>query len=181
MTAPTKKLEATAYHEAGHAVAASFLRRGFRRVTIIPGEGFLGQLVTTPPPRSLHPDYETDARTELWLRREITIYLAGPVAEKLHTGRGNWKIGGSKDLHGAVGLASYIIHDDEIGIYLDWLTLYTTNMLKRPDRWPIVQALAAELLERRVIGAKRARALMREAWHQAARAWAATPTPPPES
>jgi len=168
---PTKKLEATAYHEAGHAVAAFFLRRGFTRVSIIPGEDFLGQLVTTPPPRSLHPDCETDARTELWLRREITIFLAGPVAEKIHTGRGNWKIEGSSDVHNAVGLASYIIGDDEIGAYIHWLTLHTTNLLNHPHRWPIVQALAAELLESRVIGARRARALMREAWRKAAEAW----------
>jgi ATP-dependent Zn protease len=176
---PTKKLEATAYHEAGHAVASFLLHRGFRRVTIIPGEGFLGQLVMTQKPRTIHPDYETDARTELWLRREIIIDLAGPVAEKLHTSRGNWKIGGSKDLHKAVDLASYIMGDpDEIGAYLDWLTLSTTNMLKRPDHWPIVQALAAELLERKVIGAKRARALMWDTLGKAVRAWAKTATEP---
>lgn len=44
------KLKATAYHEAGHAVAAFLLHRGFRRVTIVPGEGFLGQLLKTAPP-----------------------------------------------------------------------------------------------------------------------------------
>jgi hypothetical protein len=70
---------------------------------------------------------------------------------------------------------------DEIGAHLDWLTLASKNILKRPDHWLIVQALATELLERRVVRAKRARALMRDAWRKAVEAWAATPTPGPES
>jgi ATP-dependent Zn protease len=170
--APTKKLEATAYHEAGHVVAAFLLHRGFRTVTIIPKEDSLGHMLKTAPPRNLHPDYQTDARAEIWLRREITICLAGPVAEKLHTGRGNWRIGGSSDFHHAVDWASDIMGDpDEIGAYLDWLTLVTKNMLKHPHHWPIVQALAAELLSRRTVGPRRARALMREAGYNAAKDW----------
>jgi len=41
------QLEQIAYHEAGHAAAASWLRRGFHSVSIEPGSDFLGAVQNT--------------------------------------------------------------------------------------------------------------------------------------
>ena len=59
----TKKREcATAYHEAGHAVAAFLLRRRLRRATIIPDEDSLGHIRTGRAPPTLQPDISTSLR-----------------------------------------------------------------------------------------------------------------------
>ena len=42
------ELRATAYHEAGHAVAALMLGRGFRSVSVIPNDESLGRVVRYP-------------------------------------------------------------------------------------------------------------------------------------
>jgi ATP-dependent Zn protease len=44
----TKREEATAYHEAGHAVIAVAVRRPFRYVTISPSEDALGHVLHPP-------------------------------------------------------------------------------------------------------------------------------------
>jgi len=157
-----RKLEKTAYHEAGHAVIAWLLHRPFVHVSIIPDDVNLGHLRKTPKPASLHPEYERNARTEGWLRGEIMVDLAGPLAEKLTTGRGNWRIGADGDFHHAFDMACYLTCGEaETTAFVRWLWERTKLLLEM--NWPIMEALAKELLQRRVIGAKQARALMREA------------------
>src|SRR5262249_54157653 len=80
--------EITAYHEAGHAVAAMALGPPVRRVRVLPGDKFLGRCefgkgVFRP--------------TEDWLEREILIALGGIVAEAMHTGNYSWD-GAARDL-----------------------------------------------------------------------------------
>src|SRR5947209_7847277 len=67
------RAEATAYHEAGHAVAALALGRPVHRVSILPDREHLGwcafgKSVFRP--------------SEDWLEREILISLAGIAAER---------------------------------------------------------------------------------------------------
>jgi hypothetical protein len=162
---PTKKLEAIAYHEAGHGVIAYLLSRPFVHVSIIPDpdDENLGHIRMAATPKSLHPDYESNARTERWIRREIMIELAGPLAEKLQRGKGNWR-GASGDFHRAFDMACYhTCGEAETSAYIHWLWERTKTLLTL--NWPAVEVLAAELLKRKVVGAKRARTLMRKVMH----------------
>ena len=45
MVKRTKKLERTAYHEAGHAVVARVLHRRFRTISIVPADEFEAALL----------------------------------------------------------------------------------------------------------------------------------------
>src|ERR1700687_5011540 len=73
--------EATAYHEAGHAVVALALGRPVERVSVLPDRENLGlcefgKSVFRP--------------SEDWLEREILIALGGIAAEARHTGNYAW-------------------------------------------------------------------------------------------
>src|SRR5215831_19274057 len=76
-TGPTDQDVATAYHEAGHAVAALALDRPVVKVSILAdrdraGICFFGKSVYRP--------------SEDWLEREVLIALAGLAAEARQTG-----------------------------------------------------------------------------------------------
>ena len=69
--------EATAYHEAGHAVAALALGRPVLHVSARPDREFLGLC-------DFHKGVHRPS--EDWLEREALISLGGPAAELIHTG-----------------------------------------------------------------------------------------------
>ncbi len=73
--------EATAYHEAGHAVVALVLGRHVERVTVEPDARHAG----------LCEFRKGAARpSEDWLEREMLIALGGIAAEACHTGNYAW-------------------------------------------------------------------------------------------
>src|SRR5436305_1804383 len=86
------ELECTAYHEAGHAVAAFALRRAVRRVSVVPdvaadsvGRCAYGSLADTFRPDVDNASSKTRARAEC----VIMLALAGGIAEALFKGRHN--------------------------------------------------------------------------------------------
>ena len=64
--------EATAYHEAGHAVAAFFLEQPFTSVTIIPGDDYWGKIMTEPF-RDVRPDFDMDLNALNTIERAIRV------------------------------------------------------------------------------------------------------------
>src|SRR5881409_1284286 len=74
--------EATAYHEAGHAVMALALGRPVDRVSVRPSKEQLGICHFRKP--VFRP-------SEDWVEREILIALAGLAAEARHTGEYCWE------------------------------------------------------------------------------------------
>ncbi len=90
----TKEEVSTAYHEAGHAVAAYLLKRSFNYVTIVPDEekGSLGHVRFRGFGENFDPAFDYSPQMRLRLEREIICSLAGDAAESIHLGR---RIGGS--------------------------------------------------------------------------------------
>lgn len=157
------RLERAAYHEAGHAVVACELHRRFEYVTIVPTDGSRGSVRPTPL-RNFQPDGILDRRTCALVQREVMWFVAGSIAEKLHTGRGDWKVGARGDIHEAFNLAEYATSsDEEAGAYVGWLRERTMNMLQQPILWASVEALATALLEQKTIRWRAARRIIREA------------------
>src|SRR3954469_11232009 len=77
--------EATAYHEAGHAVLALALGRQVHAVNILPNGERLG--VCQFRKAAFRP-------SEDWVEREILIALGGIAAEARHTGVHAWEAAG---------------------------------------------------------------------------------------
>lgn len=162
----TKRLERTAYHEAGHAVARYVLHGRLRYVTIVPDpdEGSLGHCTGASLPSAMKVDVEHSSRYDRILEREITILLVGQAAEWRFTGRHN-RSGSENDLHRAIDCALYLVgSDEELDAYVNLMEVRAKGFVAQPDHWAAIEALAAALLQEERIGYRRARQIIRDAW-----------------
>jgi len=117
-----KELEKTAYHEAGHAVAAFEMKRSFRHVTIEPDEESLGHIMFTKFRDSFRPDIDSYSKIRNPLEKAIITALAGPIAEQIFSGRKNL-IGAGGDFHNASEYADYLCGSrEESEAFIKWLS-----------------------------------------------------------
>ena len=150
---------ATAYHEAGHAVARFVLGRRIDRVSIVPDDESLGH-VRGYVLRKIGEDWNYTLRDVQLLEDEIVSILAGAVAETRLTGREN-PVGAQHDRDNAAMLAVHLEGPEVAEPYLNYLEARARALIGA--RWSIVEALAAELLERKVLSGVAARRTMRRA------------------
>ena len=103
----------TAFHEAGHVVAA--WRRGLKihNVTIVPGPGFQGMVKHSPPMRGIRLDCDGSNRARLRAESAIVVCLAGPEAQRRHSPRSWRSYHGARDHEKAVDLAMSLNGSDE--------------------------------------------------------------------
>lgn len=171
--------EATAYHEAGHAVAGFALKRAFTKVSIVPGDTTVGHCAFMPRPLKKTPEYRTvDSKFRNIMERRAMTYLAGGEAEQLFyrigklTGRVQKHL--DVDNHIAWGLGIDNGHavealgwltknrdDNELSAYLEWLGHRVRVILQ--DNWAAVEVLADKLLEVDTILRRECIALIRSA------------------
>ena len=144
---------ATAYHEAGHAVAALALDRPVVKVSILAdrdraGICFFGKAVFRP--------------SEDWLEREVLIALAGMAAEARQTGEYN-RDAAARDLRYARGLAVQRAGNERQAERLERRLLSKAeHLLEREVHWRAVERIAAELLRAGAISGRQARHLFEE-------------------
>jgi hypothetical protein len=152
VTQPTSE-EATAYHEAGHAVAALALGRPVDRVSIRPDRDKLGVCAFRKP--VFRP-------SEDWVEREMLISLAGIAAEARRTGEYAWD-GADRDYRYAYELAL-----DRAGAprraerLVKRVLSKVEHLLSRDANWRTVERLVEELLRRREISGRAARSLFEQ-------------------
>jgi ATP-dependent Zn protease len=145
--------QATAYHEAGHAVVALVLGRPVQRVSILPdretaGQCEFGKSVFRP--------------SEDWLEREILISLAGIAAEARHTGDYAWD-GAARDEQYVRRLAVQRAGERQAERLQRRLLAKAENLLNKPGYWRAVELIAAELLHCGAISGRTARHLFQRA------------------
>jgi len=143
----SKKRQALAYHEAGHAVAAHDLGIRFRYVTIEPDDqaGSLGHCASTLP-RWFQPDVSDD-RQQGWAERDIVMTFAGEEAERLVTGRGN-NVGTENDRRSVWTVAQFVTNsDEETTAFIKWLRIRARQHVNTPRFRVAVAAVADALLE----------------------------------
>ena len=171
--------EATAYHEAGHAVAGFALKRAFTKVSIVPDDTTVGHCAFMPRPLKKNPEYRTvDSKFRNIMERRAMTYLAGGEAEQLFyrigklTGRvqkhldvGNhiaWGLGiDNSHAVEALGWLTKNRDDNELSAYLEWLGHRVRVILQ--DNWAAVEVLADKLLEVDTILRRECIALIRSA------------------
>ncbi|WP_052315628.1 hypothetical protein [Singulisphaera acidiphila] len=162
-------LETTAYHEAGHAVAATMLKRAICELSIVPTEDSLGHILKTKPPDGFRPDINGDNRTLAWIEREVLIGLAGPAAEAKHVGRYDHR-GARGDYKMAANLAS---HHHGFGKvlekYLDYMVARAEDFVAAPHHWVQIEDLAAAILVHKVMKPKAIREVCRAAMNDSPR------------
>jgi hypothetical protein len=143
-------------------VAAYVLHVPMREVSIVPDEanGTAGHMAAANA-LWFHPDYEDDARTVRRAEADIMVTLAGPAAEARWAGRRNHR-GAKGDYRDAVDMADHMTGDNKgTELYLAWLRYRAEGLVQRVHYWAAIEALAAELLAQRRLGARRTRAVVK--------------------
>jgi len=139
-----RQREATAYHEAGHAVAFFAFKHEFKSVSIIPGEGFNGILHGSGLPETLNID-EPSPEEEQLVREKIIISLAGPASEHRFTGCENWS-GSRRDFFKASTYAPILGRRPKE--FLEPAREFVSS------NWTKIEAVARSLLERQTLSAQ---------------------------
>jgi hypothetical protein len=145
--------EATAYHEAGHAVLALVLGRPVQRVSVVPDRRHLGLCEIRKA--MFRP-------SEDWLEREILIALGGLAAEARHTGQYAWD-GSARDRQYVHRLTVQRAGDRQAQRLERRLLARAEHLLAQEGHWRAVELIAGELLRHGAISGRAARHLFDQA------------------
>src|SRR5580700_11422788 len=131
-------LEATAYHEAGHMVAAWRHHLKIRRATIIPAEDFAGRVDHESPLRGIQLDIDGSDRANLKAEKAILISLAGPAAQRRFRPSSWRSYHGLGDYEIAIDLALRLQGSGALAAaYLRYLQLRADSLVE--SNWSFVQ------------------------------------------
>lgn len=160
---PRKKLLATAFHEAGHAVMAYLVRRRIKRVSIEPDEkeGSLGHVENWR--LRIRPDIRSNPYTNERLDDAVKISLAGGIAEAIYTGRKN-HVGATGDYRNASDYAMHRCGSAEQAVaYLRWQSVCARQIMENPRYWKGVKVLAEALMKQPTIPGAEATKIIEQA------------------
>jgi ATP-dependent Zn protease len=141
--------QATAYHEAGHAVVALALGRPVQRVSVLPDREHLGCCAFRKG--AFRP-------SENWLEGNILIALGGIAAEARHTGTYGWDAA-AHDRQYVRRLAVQRAGERQAERLERRLLAKAEHLLAQEGHWRAVELIAAELLRRGAISGRSARHL----------------------
>ena len=109
----TKRLKATAYHEAGHAIARWQFRFMVYRATIITTGDEAGSVTGENPLRGINLENDGSDRARIRAEKAILISLAGPAAQRRYKPRSWRHHHGRADFECAAEIAIRICGDAE--------------------------------------------------------------------
>ncbi len=156
-----KNLVDTAYHEAGHAVAAWWFGQLKKRddVTIIPDPrtGSLGHVRN--PPRfiaEIERGGGNSGRATLQAEKFVVCCLAGNAASvRFRKTKKRCLAGGRGDYEQSVTVLSHLASGEELAAYFRLLQLRAENLVAR--FWPEVEAVAKRLLSEKKLTSEQIR------------------------
>jgi hypothetical protein len=157
-----QQLWATAYHEAGHVVAALAYGKGIRRqgATIVPdlkrgAAGNVYMLKHIPGDPSVGGAYRGDRQTgrmRLRIEEDVIVRLAGGAAQRRFRPSSVRSYHSRTDNESATDLLMYIVGDErELKAYWRWLMVRTENFVRCPPRRMQIQSVAKALMERKTL------------------------------
>lgn len=142
-----------------------YCRMGLGTVSIVPGNDFQGVCKTSKQPSLSKRDCSLTTKAEGRLNQRIMIAVAGDIAQSLYSRRRGNSYGTSSDHALSLEMAGRVCGDTEETIaLLNYLTISTRNVLKLPEYWDAVKALAKELLEKNTVSGRRAKEIIENAW-----------------
>ena len=141
------QVEATAYHEAGHAVIAYMLGYRPHSATIVPTFDTAGHIIHPNPLDGfqLNPDSSDEAR--LRIESLITICFAGPIAQKRYNPRSWRRVHGQWDYEKIAELGLRVCDSaEQASAFIRWREIVACDMVGA--NWLRIQLVAGQLLER---------------------------------
>ncbi len=160
----TKKLEATAYHEAGHAVAAWAHGVRTKHLSILPDDDSEGRHAHVPYFSGMHPDYDNSPRVQRRLENMVLVCLAGPAAQQRFNPHGFRYSHGSHDRREAVDLLNYLVGSkQELQAYYNLIDIRARQFVGSVHRWRLIVGLAEALLDSGEMTGRQVRDTLRDA------------------
>jgi hypothetical protein len=152
--------EVVAYYESGHVIIVNCEDIPIHRVTLEPGENHDG---LTKMGRFLIANADCDditPRRRDRLERFVRVMLAGNIAQHRFKPRSGYReFNLHADRHKAVELLSHFTRsNEELGAYLRLLQIQTKQKIE--GRWPLVEAVANALLDRRTLSRDEVRTIV---------------------
>lgn len=162
MTRSKREERLTAYHEAGHALAACLVRIPFQDVTIVPTGEILGK-VSCSFDRwgEFRPDADVRRRTVGKAKRVMFVALAATVAERI-AARQKGMPSNRDDPHvdQALSLCLNLCGSFEESVaYLTFMWEQTKNVVQL--HWESVDRLAKGLIDQKTVNRREARRLLK--------------------
>ena len=156
-TAALNRDQRVAYHEAGHAVVTFYERYAvkLRSVTIESKGASAGLTRSHRAPARFTDERLPDLRH---IVAEVVTCYAGMEAERQLTGRYD-HVGATSDRESALNLAALVTAHTES--FLKWLLEVARGQVE--FRWYAIEAVAAELVNRRKLSAKEVKQIILEA------------------
>jgi hypothetical protein len=155
---------ATAYHEAGHVIAAVFQDISLRvhAVSIVPDRESSGRMYHSNPLQGMRLDVEVSDKARLRAERLADICLAGIEAQCRHRRSSVRSYHAHDDYRQAVDLISYFVGTpDVLDAYLHFLRARTKELLNAPGRWECVEAIAKALMAENTLSKTRVSEIIR--------------------
>ncbi len=141
--------EATAYHEAGHAIMAIWCSLPFHYVTIVPDadKWSLGHvLYRSRRKRDQFYHDSLNPRLSSWVEKQVLCLYAGGLAERESTGRWN-RVGARSFRDKAYEVGSLLYEGPTLDKYLAFMLSRAEDLICGPLLWPHVELIAADLLK----------------------------------
>jgi len=160
-------IRATAYHEAGHAVAAIYLNVSIEKVDIIGHERAAGRVIYADPDQAEQEIIDMwnagdrdDARVVQWVEHRLIVTLAGAIAQRRFSPCSDWKYGMGHDNIAMPGsdIQTVIGRIDELGFRGKVAATYRAYLEAQAEaliikHWPAIKKLAETLLWRKIMDA----------------------------
>ena len=158
----TSRLRATAYHEAGHAVAAWHQRIRINSLSIAEDDISKGRLSHEYHFTGIRPDLDMSPRAQRRIENMAMVCFAGPHAQRKAFPRSWRNHHGRSDFHQATDLLSYVDPDPEtLEIYVKLVDARAQKFVAGPSVWMLIDRLANDLLERRKMTGREVRESIR--------------------
>ncbi len=142
----TKALLSTAYHEAGHAVAAQHSNVSVESVTIVPSEDSKGVVKHHNPVWGLNLESGDDETIRMRCEAGIMVCFAGEIAQRRFNPRGVRRFDWEDDREQAIQLADKLESGKAVDLYLAYLRQRTKQHLEIDSVWKQVAATADALV-----------------------------------
>jgi hypothetical protein len=123
-------------------------------VTIKADSESLGKVIFRKWPKWVVHDSQgyNERRSRAWFENRTQISLAGQIAEAIHAGRHQVRYSHATDDDDAADCAMGMCStDEECTAWLNWLFIWTRNLLEMPRVWNAVEALAEESMKQETI------------------------------
>ena len=142
-----RSLEATAFHEAGHAVCCLVQRIRLTSITVVASSDYWGSVSHSNPLHGMHIEYDDSPRAQRRIEQKALVCLAGIAAQQKYNPRSVRHWHWSSDRHDALKILGYLTRsDEELAAYFRLIEIRARGFVANPMHWKAITNLAHKVV-----------------------------------